>query len=224
MFLKAAFWTCSLIAFYQSTFSFTESCPTHQFQILKRYLIFASENLAVRIRMYLHNEIDICMYLMKNTAIYLDFFNVSICKYVSICMYHMYLHVSGTICMYMHVWMYMYLLYVYACNVYVFKDLSFRYTYIYMQYIHIHAINVYTYNTYIYIDIHAYTCNTCNTYNSYIDIPCKQHVHMRHTYTYKYIPILTIHTYTCKYNPSMYMHVFEQYFENKHANTFKYMQ
>ncbi len=49
-------------------------------------------NLAVRIGMYLHNEFDICMYLSKNTAIYLHFFNVRICKYVSICMYRMYLH------------------------------------------------------------------------------------------------------------------------------------
>jgi hypothetical protein len=34
----------------------------------------ASVNLAVRIRMYFHNKIDICMYLTKNTAIYLHFF------------------------------------------------------------------------------------------------------------------------------------------------------
>jgi hypothetical protein len=44
---------------------------------------------------------------------------------------------------------------------------------------------------------------------------------MIRTYTYIYIHI---HTYSCKYNPSKYIQVFVQYFENIHANTHKYMQ
>jgi hypothetical protein len=57
-------------------------------------------NLAIRICTYLNNEIDIGMYWPKNTAKYLHFFNVRICKYVSICMYHMYLFVYACICLY----------------------------------------------------------------------------------------------------------------------------
>ncbi len=59
----------------------------------------------------------------------------------------------------MYVCMYVYVSIVYACVVYVSKDRSIRYTCIYMQYIRIHAIYAYTYYTYIYINIHAYTCN-----------------------------------------------------------------
>ena len=62
--------------------------------------VVPSVNLAVRIRMYLHNELDICLYLLKKYCSILTFFNVSICKYVSICMYSMYLHVYACICMY----------------------------------------------------------------------------------------------------------------------------
>ncbi len=80
----------------------------------------------------------------------------------------------------MHVYVvckYMYVLYVYACIVYVSTNTSFRNTCIYMQYTDIHAIYTYTYSTYIYIKIHAYTCNTY----IYMQSMC---IHTIHTYTY----------------------------------------
>jgi hypothetical protein len=78
----------------------------HVFKLGWTSVCGSSVNLAVRIHMYLDYEIDICMYSPKNTVQNLHFFNVRICKYVSIRMYRMYMHVYVCICMYVCICIY----------------------------------------------------------------------------------------------------------------------